>query len=132
MSLVEQTAAELLRSLDSRAVSSVELTKAYLDRIQSLDGRVGAFLRVSGDEAIERAKEIDSRRARGQSVGRLAGLPVAVKDIFCSQGEITTCASRMLEKFRPPYDATVIARLRAADAVLIGRTNMDEFAMGGG
>ncbi len=131
MSLVEQTAAELLRSLESRAVSSVELTKAYLERIQSLDGRIGAFLRVSGDQALERAAEIDARRACGQSVGQLAGLPVAVKDIFCAEGEITTCASRMLEKFRPPYDSTVIARLRAADAVLVGRTNMDEFAMGG-
>ncbi|HEX2476756.1 MAG TPA: Asp-tRNA(Asn)/Glu-tRNA(Gln) amidotransferase subunit GatA [Lacipirellulaceae bacterium] len=131
MSLVEQSAVELLRSLESRAVSSVELTKAYLERIQSLNGRIGAFLRVSGDESLKRAAEVDARRARGESVGRLAGIPVAVKDIFCAEGEITTCASRMLEKFGPPYDSTVIARLRAADAVLIGRTNMDEFAMGG-
>jgi aspartyl-tRNA(Asn)/glutamyl-tRNA(Gln) amidotransferase subunit A len=131
MSLVEQTASELLRSLELRAVSSVELTKAYLERIQSLNGRIGAFLRASRDEALKRAAEIDARRAHGESVGRLGGLPIAVKDIFCAEGEITTCASRMLEKFRPPYDSTVIARLRAADAVLIGRTNMDEFAMGG-
>src|SRR5687768_7830905 len=131
MPVFQQTATELLRSLESRAVSSAELTKAYLDRIQSLDGRVGAFLRINADQALERAVEIDARRAQGESVGRLGGLPVAVKDIFCAQGEVTTCASRMLENFRAPYDATVIARLRKADAVLIGRTNMDEFAMGG-
>ncbi|HEY3393852.1 MAG TPA: Asp-tRNA(Asn)/Glu-tRNA(Gln) amidotransferase subunit GatA [Lacipirellulaceae bacterium] len=131
MPVFQQTATELLRSLESRAVSSAELTKAYLDRIQSLDGRVGAFLRVDADQALKRAVEIDARRSQGKSIGRLAGLPVAVKDIFCAQGEVTTCASRMLENFRAPYDATVIARLREADAVLIGRTNMDEFAMGG-
>ena len=81
--------------------------------------------------ALEQAADIDARRAKRQPVGRLAGLPVAVKDILCERGQLTTCASRMLANFRPPYDATVIAKLRAADAVLIGRTNMDEFAMGG-
>ena len=131
MPVFQQTATELLRSLESRAVSSVELTKAYLDRIQLLDGRIGAFLRVNADQALERAAGIDTRRAQGKPMGRLGGLPVAVKDIFCAQGEVTTCASRILENFRAPYDATVIARLRAADAILIGRTNMDEFAMGG-
>jgi aspartyl-tRNA(Asn)/glutamyl-tRNA(Gln) amidotransferase subunit A len=131
MPFFQQTASELLRSLELRTVSSAELTKAYLDRIQSLDGRIGAFLRVSADQALRSAAEIDARRAQGKAVGRLAGLPIAVKDIFCAQGEVTMCASRMLEDFRAPYDATVIARLRAADAVLIGRTNMDEFAMGG-
>ena len=131
MSLIQQTASEHLQDLESGAISSVELTRAYLDRIHALDERVGAFLQVSADRALEQAAEIDTRRAKGQRVGRLAGLPVAVKDILCERGELATCASRMLASFRPPYDATVIARLRAADAVRIGRTNMDEFAMGG-
>jgi aspartyl-tRNA(Asn)/glutamyl-tRNA(Gln) amidotransferase subunit A len=131
MSLFYQTASEHLRNLEAHRVSSVELTRAYLDRIQEVDGRVGAFLRFDGNRALARAADIDVRRARRQPVGRLAGLPVAVKDIFCEQGERATCASRILAEFRAPYDATVIAKLRSADAVLIGRTNMDEFAMGG-
>src|SRR5207247_2119591 len=110
---------------------SVELTKACLDRIAAVDSKVGAFLRVDRDRALEQAGQVDARRAAKQPVGRLAGLPIAVKDILCERGQTTTCASRMLENFRPPYDATVIAKLRAADAVLIGRTNLDEFAMGG-
>jgi aspartyl-tRNA(Asn)/glutamyl-tRNA(Gln) amidotransferase subunit A len=131
MSLIEQSASEHLRSLESGALSSVELTRAYLDRIQAVDERVGAFLRVDGDRALEQAAEVDGRRAKRQAVGLLGGLPIAVKDILCERGQTTTCSSRMLENFRPPYDATVIANLRAADGVLIGRTNLDEFAMGG-
>ncbi|HEX3598833.1 MAG TPA: Asp-tRNA(Asn)/Glu-tRNA(Gln) amidotransferase subunit GatA, partial [Lacipirellulaceae bacterium] len=131
MPLIDQTASEQLKSLESGEISSVELTKAYLDRIQSVDGKVGAFLRVDAEEALDRAAEIDQRRSNKSKLGALAGLPVAVKDILCERGKITTCASRILEQFRPPYDSTVIAKLRDADAVLIGRTNLDEFAMGG-
>jgi aspartyl-tRNA(Asn)/glutamyl-tRNA(Gln) amidotransferase subunit A len=131
MSLIDQNASEHLCGLESGHVTSVELTKAYLDRIQSVNDRVGAFLRVDAEGALQRAAEIDLRRAKGQPVGRLSGLPIAVKDILCERGQTTTCASRMLANFRPPYDATVIAKLRAADAVFIGRTNLDEFAMGG-
>ncbi len=131
MSLHQQTATEQLRSLQSGEVTSVELTKVCLDRIDAFDGKVGAFLSVDKERALAQAVEVDAWRAAKQPVGRLAGLPIAVKDIFCERGLTTTCASRMLENFRAPYDATVISKLREAGAVLVGRTNMDEFAMGG-
>lgn len=131
MSLTDATATQLLARLQSGEIGSVELTTACLDRIERHDSAVGAFLRVDREVALRQAAEVDRKRKQGRPVGRLAGLPVAVKDLLCAEGALTTCASKMLESFRPPYDATVIARLKAADAVLIGRTNMDEFAMGG-
>ena len=131
MSPLDHTACELLQRLDTGQLSAVELTQASLDRIRAVDQRVGAFLRLDDTRALEHAADVDARRAAGQPVGPLAGLPVAVKDVLCERGKLTTCGSRMLENFRPPYDATVVAKLKAADAVLIGRTNMDEFAMGG-
>ncbi len=129
--MIDLTATQLVSKLASGEISSVALTKAYLDRIQQYDSAVRAFLRVNADTAMAQAEAVDSRRKAGKPLGRLAGLPVAVKDVLCSAGEPTTCASKILEDFRPPYDATVVAKLKAADAVLIGRTNMDEFAMGG-
>jgi aspartyl-tRNA(Asn)/glutamyl-tRNA(Gln) amidotransferase subunit A len=131
MSLTDRSAAELLSDLNSRRVSSVELVNAYAERICRFDGDIKAFLHLDIDAALARAKEIDARRAAGQSVGKLGGLPVAIKDVICTQGVKTTCASRILENFVPPYDATVVKKLKEADAVLIGKTNMDEFAMGG-
>jgi aspartyl-tRNA(Asn)/glutamyl-tRNA(Gln) amidotransferase subunit A len=131
MSTLQRTACELVDSLHRGELSSVELTQACLDRIRAVDGRVGAFLRVDEQRALDQARTIDQRRAKKQPLGPLAGLPVAVKDVLCERGELTTCASRMLADFRPPYDSTVVAKLKAAGAVLLGRTNMDEFAMGG-
>jgi aspartyl-tRNA(Asn)/glutamyl-tRNA(Gln) amidotransferase subunit A len=131
MSLIDQSAVEHMQALKAGAISSVELTRACLDRIAAVDKSVGAFLRVATDRALEQAAAVDARRAKRQPLGRLAGLPIAVKDNLCQRSELSTCASRMLAGFRPPYDATVVARLRAADAVFIGRTNLDEFAMGG-
>ncbi len=130
MSLTQQSAVEQSRLLASGEVSSRELTQAYLDNIASRDSEVGAFLRVDPDAALTQADAADAKRKEGET-SPLLGLPVAVKDILCERDQLTTCASRMLAEFRPPYDSTVVAKLRAAGAVLLGRTNMDEFAMGG-
>ena len=129
--MISRSATDLLRDLSARKLSSVELTQAYLDQIKQHDGQVKAFLHVDPAAALSRAKEIDDRRAAGKPVGKLGGLPVAIKDVICTKGQKTTCGSKMLENFVPPYDATVVKKLNQADAVLIGKTNMDEFAMGG-
>ena len=131
MSVIDQSAHELCQHLADRSLSSVDVCSAYLNQIERHDEAVGAFLRVDRDAVLAQAAAVDRRRNNGETLGLLAGLPVAVKDVLCTRGEPTTCASRMLENFVPPYDATVIERLRVADAVLIGKTNMDEFAMGG-
>ncbi|MCO6455919.1 MAG: Asp-tRNA(Asn)/Glu-tRNA(Gln) amidotransferase subunit GatA [Pirellulaceae bacterium] len=130
-SLTDQTASELLERMRSGDVSAEQIAAACLDRIARHDPAVGAFLRVGGDEALAAAADVDRRRRGGQAVGLLGGLPVAVKDLICVRGQVTTCGSRMLANFVPPYDATVVERLRAADGVLLGKTNLDEFGMGG-
>src|SRR6266550_1208795 len=130
MSIIGATAVELLKRLDREDVQSAEVVAAYLDEIASNDGKINAFLHVDRDKALAQARAIDERRRAGERIGKLGGLPVAIKDVICSRGEPATCGSRMLERFVPPYDAHVISLLKQADAVLIGRTNMDEFAMG--
>lgn len=130
MSLTDSTACELLDLLSRGEASAVEINTAYLNRIEAEDERIGAFLHVDREQVLERAESIDQRRQSGESLGPLAGLPVAVKDLLCIRDQPTTCASRMLENFRPPYNAHVVEQLLAADAVLIGKTNLDEFAMG--
>src|SRR6478672_8489093 len=131
MTLITRSAADLLRDLTSRKISSVDLTRAYLDQIQKHDAKIKAFLLVDPDAALARAKEIDERRASGKPVGKLGGLPVAIKDVICTQGVKTTCASKILQNFVPPYDATVVTKLKAADAVLIGKTNIFVFEVAG-
>lgn len=128
--MIHETATSLLRQLQEGQVSSVELTQAFLNQIEQHDRQVGAFLSVRREVALQEAAQIDRRRQAGEPVGKLAGLPVAVKDVLCTSGEETTCGSKMLEQFKPPYDATVVEKLKSADAVIIGKTNMDEFAMG--
>ncbi|MDQ1550702.1 MAG: aspartyl-tRNA(Asn)/glutamyl-tRNA(Gln) amidotransferase subunit, partial [Actinomycetota bacterium] len=123
------TAAELAEKLDSGEVSSVEVTQSHLDRIAAVDGGVHAFLHLN-DKALETAASVDTRRKAGEKLGPLAGVPIAIKDVLCTLGMPSTAGSRILEGWVPPYDATVVARLRAANLVLLGKTNMDEFAMG--
>jgi aspartyl-tRNA(Asn)/glutamyl-tRNA(Gln) amidotransferase subunit A len=121
--------AELSRQLAARRISSVELTRAFLDRIERLNGTLNAFITVDAERSLAQAHAADERIAQGNA-GPLAGIPVAHKDLFCAKGWRTTCGSRMLADFVSPYDAHVIEQFNAAGAVILGKTNMDEFAMG--
>ena len=128
--MIDSGLAELQAALAAKRVSSVELTRLYLERIQRLNGTLNAFLTVDDETSLAEARKADQRRAQGESGGPLAGIPIAHKDIFCTQALYTTCGSRMLERYKSPYDAHVIEQFGRAGAVLLGKTNMDEFAMG--
>ena len=128
--LIRATAEELSRRLAAREVTSVELTQAYVDRISEVDGEIHAFLHVDADGALATAADVDARRSAGEELHPLAGVPIAVKDVITTKGVPTTAGSRILEGWVPPYDATVTTRLRAAGLPILGKTNMDEFAMG--
>ncbi|MEW6724737.1 MAG: Asp-tRNA(Asn)/Glu-tRNA(Gln) amidotransferase subunit GatA [Bacillota bacterium] len=130
MKLWELTAHQLAAAICRGETSAAEATEAYLERIQAVEGQIEAYLTITADLAREQARQVDARLSRGEQVGPLAGVPMALKDILCTEGVRTTAASRMLENFVPPYDATATARLRASGAVLLGKTNLDEFAMG--
>ncbi len=129
MELFRLTAHEAGDLLQRREISSVELTRMSLDRISSVDSRVRAFVTVCGDQALQQAGAADERIKTGNTTP-LTGVPALIKDNMCTNGVRTTCSSRMLESFVPPYDATVVERLRAAGMVMLGKANMDEFAMG--
>jgi aspartyl-tRNA(Asn)/glutamyl-tRNA(Gln) amidotransferase subunit A len=132
MSMIEihaQTLAQLAQGLESGDFSSVELVRALLERIEAHDKELNAFITVTADAALQAAEWSDELRRKGEN-GVLNGLPIVHKDIFCTRGVLTSCGSRMLENFVSPYDATVVERLAAAGAVMLGKTNMDEFAMG--
>jgi aspartyl-tRNA(Asn)/glutamyl-tRNA(Gln) amidotransferase subunit A len=128
--LTRMTAAELAAAIATGETSAVEVTQAHLDRIGSVDERVHAFLHVAADAALAAAAAVDQRRKAGEPLGPLAGVPVALKDVFTTTDMPTTCGSRILEGWQPPYDATITDRLRRAGAVILGKANMDEFAMG--
>lgn len=129
--LHELTVHEMSDLLRSKKVSAVELTQSVLERINKIDSKVGSYITVLGDEAIKRAKEVQDKIDKGEARSPLAGIPMAVKDNICTEGVKTTCASKMLDGFTPPYDATVSKKLYLEDTVLLGKLNLDEFAMGG-
>jgi len=128
--LVRRTAAELAALVAAGQVSAVEVARAHLDRIRDVDPAVHAFLHVDEAGALAAAQAVDAGRARSEQLGPLAGVPLALKDVLTTRGIPTTCGSRVLEGWLPPYDATVTRRLREAGVVVLGKTNMDEFAMG--
>jgi aspartyl-tRNA(Asn)/glutamyl-tRNA(Gln) amidotransferase subunit A len=120
---------EALARLSRREISAVELTRAVLDRIDQVESTTGAYITVGREQALIQAEEADLMRRQG-TAGALCGVPLAIKDVLCTKEMRTTCGSRMLESFQPPYDATVVEKLKAAGAILVGKNNMDEFAMG--
>lgn len=128
--IIRQTAAETAAQIAAGDVSAVEVAEAHLARIDAVDEKVHAFLHVDREGALARARAVDAKRERGEKLGPLAGVPLALKDIFTTEGVPTTAGSKMLQGWVPPYDATVTRRLKEADVVILGKTNMDEFAMG--
>src|ERR1700730_7383468 len=128
--LTRMTAADLAAAIAAGETSAVDVTRAHLDRIEAVDLRVHAFLHVAPAAALRAAATVDEQRRAGETLGPLAGVPLALKDVFTTTDMPTTCGSRILEGWRPPYDATVTRRLRQAGVVILGKANMDEFAMG--
>ncbi|MGZ4582726.1 MAG: Asp-tRNA(Asn)/Glu-tRNA(Gln) amidotransferase subunit GatA [Nocardioidaceae bacterium] len=128
--VTRMTATEIAALVAGGEASAVEVTRAHLDRIAAVDDQVHAFLHVDTDGALAAARAVDERRAAGEQLGPLAGVPVAVKDVLTTRGIPTTVGSKILEGWRPPYDSTIVQRLREAGTVVLGKTNMDEFAMG--
>ena len=127
--MINASLKQLSESLAQKRLSSLELTQDYLSRIDRLNGNLNAFITVDAERSLAMARAADQRIARGEG-GRMTGIPVAHKDIFLTKDWLTTCASKMLSNFVAPYDAHLIEQLNAAGAVILGKTNMDEFAMG--
>lgn len=130
MELFEMTAASLSEKLRKKECSAVEITRSALTQIEKKEEQIGSFVTVCEERALKKAEEVDKKIAAGEQLSPLAGIPVGVKDNICTEGTLTTCSSKMLYNFVPPYNATVVDKLENADAVIIGKCNMDEFAMG--
>ena len=130
MSILKRSAADLGRAMAAGELTSEEITRAFLEQIEALNPTLNVFLSVDAESALAQARAIDARRAAGEALGPLAGVPIGVKDNFCTTDFPTTCGSKMLDGWVPPYDSTVVTRLREAGLIIVGKTNMDEFAMG--
>lgn len=130
MNFAQLTIHELHDCLINKEISAAELCALHLERIETLDDYLKAYITVTKEEAVKKAKAVDEKLAKGEAISPLAGIPMALKDNFCTEGIATTCASKMLVDFHPPYNAHVVDKLNAQDAVLLGKVNMDEFAMG--
>lgn len=130
MELFKKTATELSSMLKAKEISAVELTNDILARTEAVESKVQGYVTVTADAARKQAEAVDAKRAAGEELSDLAGIPVAIKDNICTKGTLTTCASKMLYNFNPPYNATVMEKLAAHDIVMTGKANMDEFAMG--
>jgi aspartyl-tRNA(Asn)/glutamyl-tRNA(Gln) amidotransferase subunit A len=128
--MINKTAAQMAEALAKGETTSVELTQAHLDRIAEVDSQVKAFLHVDTEGALAQAKDVDARRAKGEKLSAIAGVPLALKDVLAQKGVPTTAGSKILQGWRPPYDSTVVSKLKDAGVVIMGKTNMDEFAMG--
>ena len=126
----ELTAIEIVDKVKRGEISAEEYVWSIIERVKKVDVKINAFITTTFEEALKKAREIDKKVSKGESVGKLAGATIAIKDNICTFGIRTTCASRMLENFIPPYDATVVKKIKDEDAIIIGKTNMDEFAMG--
>lgn len=130
MDITNLTVHELIEKLNNNEITSYEITKAYTDRIKEKEADVQAFVTDLSAEALERAKVIDKKRAKGESVSKFAGIPIGLKDNLCTKGVRSTCSSRMLENFVSPYDGTVVDKVLNQELMIdLGKLNMDEFAM---
>ncbi|MBB6216208.1 aspartyl-tRNA(Asn)/glutamyl-tRNA(Gln) amidotransferase subunit A [Anaerosolibacter carboniphilus] len=130
MKIEQMTIEEIQKGYSEKLFTVTEVVQSYLDRIEKLDPQIGAFISLCSESALKEAEVLDERLAAGEDIGLLGGIPVAVKDNICTRSIKTTCASKILEDFVPPYDATIVQKLKDAGAIIIGKTNMDEFAMG--